>query len=311
MRRLLVILAVVLLPVGAGAAATVAIQGDGRVDRAGPPSASTSPTEPTTTSSTTTTLPPLVTPPPNPSGIVNPIEARLPPAPPEGVGPGASGLAVAAYQARLAELRFDPGPVDGQFGPAVQYAVQALQKLTGLPVTGVIGQAEVDAMSRFTYPEPLEAGLEPNRTEVDIARQILTLYENGQPRLITTMSSGSGEHYCYETPKDNPTQRVCEVANTPAGRFTYYLHRPGWDVGVLGGLYNPVYFNAGVAVHGYQSVPAHPASHGCVRIPMHIAKYFPTLVRLGDPVYVFGGTPFEILSREPLPPRAPPGEPAV
>jgi lipoprotein-anchoring transpeptidase ErfK/SrfK len=184
--------------------------------------------------------------------------------------------------------------------------VQALQKFKDLPVTGVIGQAEVDALNHFIYPEPLEPGAEPNRTEVDIARQTLTLYEGGQPRLLTTMSSGSGEHYCYETPKDNPTERVCEVANTPGGRFSYYLFRPGWDVGVLGGLYNPFYFNGGVAVHGYQSVPVGPASHGCVRIPMHIAEYFHTLVHGGDPVYVLGGAPFQVLSREPLVPPAPP-----
>lgn len=214
---------------------------------------------------------------------------------------------VGSIQARLVELRFDPGPVDGDYGPALVYAVQALQKYKGLPVTGVVGPAEIDALNRFTYDEPLIADGEPNRTEVDIARQTLTLYENGQPKLLTTMSSGSGESYCYDSPKVNPTERICEVAHTPGGRYTYYLHRPGWDVGVLGGLYNPYYFNRGVAVHGYADVPTTPASHGCVRIPMHIAEYFPSLVHQGDPVYVVGGTDFEILSREPL---APPAAPA-
>jgi lipoprotein-anchoring transpeptidase ErfK/SrfK len=186
---------------------------------------------------------------------------------------------------------------------------EALQKLKGLPVTGVIGPAEVDVLNCFTYPEPLEPGAEPNRTEVDIPRQTLTLYDHGQPRLLATMSSGSGETHCCTTPKDNPTERVCEVASTPGGRFTYCLHRPGWDVGVLGGLYNPFCFNQGVAVHGYQSAPVGPASHGCVLIPMHFAEYFPTLVRRGDPVYVIGGTPFQVLSREPLTPATPPPAP--
>jgi lipoprotein-anchoring transpeptidase ErfK/SrfK len=48
-----------------------------------------------------------------------------------------------------------------------------------------------------------------------------------------------------------------------------------------------VYFNGGIAVHGAASVPDHPASHGCVRIPMSIAEYFPTLVNTGDPIEVF------------------------
>jgi N-acetylmuramoyl-L-alanine amidase len=45
---------------------------------------------------------------------------------------------------------------------------------------------------------------------------------------------------------------------------------PGWDWV----LWYPMYFKGGFAIHGYPSVPAYPASHGCVRIPMWIA---PTL----------------------------------
>jgi lipoprotein-anchoring transpeptidase ErfK/SrfK len=32
-----------------------------------------------------------------------------------------------------------------------------------------------------------------------------------------------------------------------------------------------MYFKGGFAIHGYPSVPAFPASHGCVRVPMWIA----------------------------------------
>ena len=54
-------------------------------------------------------------------------------------------------------------------------------------------------------------------------------------------------------------------------------------------MFNPVYFNYGIAVHGMTNVPVYPASHGCVRIPMHIAQYFPSMVKNGDMVYVFDG----------------------
>ena len=37
----------------------------------------------------------------------------------------------------------------------------------------------------------------------------------------------------------------------------------GWDRGPLGSLYRPQYFNDGIAIHGYTSVPSTPASHGC------------------------------------------------
>jgi lipoprotein-anchoring transpeptidase ErfK/SrfK len=96
---------------------------------------------------------------------------------------------------------------------------------------------------------------------------------------------------------------VCEDANTPSGDFSFYEFRAGWDKSPLGQLYNPYYFNKGIAVHGYDSVPTTPASHGCVRIPMHISEYFHDLVHRGDPVHVYGGKPANITSLTPLTPQ--------
>ena len=264
MRKALIVVVAILTVVAAVGAVVALTRTDDSPEGASSRRPVRSSTTTSTTTTTTTTLP-LVQPPPSPSGIVQPIEARIPAPPPEGVGPGAEGLFVFAVQKRLADLRFDPGPIDGAYGLATEYAVQGLQKFKALPVTGVVGAAEVEALNHFLYAEPLEPGGEPNRTEVDIARQTLTLYEAGQPKLLTTASSGSGEEYCYEQPKEHPTERVCEVASTPSGRFEYYLHRPGWDVGVLGGLYNPFYFNGGIAVHGYDAVPV--SSVNCVSMP--------------------------------------------
>jgi peptidoglycan hydrolase-like protein with peptidoglycan-binding domain len=232
--------------------------------------------------------------------LVQPAPAVLPALPAGGFGPGATGPVVQAYQQRLADLHFDPGTVDGKYGEATTYAVEALQKLMGTTATGSLGEPERVALMSFRYPDPLEADGEANRTEIDVTRQVITLYERSQVRLITTTSTGSGENYCSNTPRDNPTRRVCEQANTPSGRFTYREYRDGWDRSPLGRLYNPFYFNGGIAVHGYPSVPTAPASHGCARIPMHIAEYFHTLVRVGDPVYVFGGTAAKILSTTPI-----------
>ncbi len=53
-------------------------------------------------------------------------------------------------------------------------------------------------------------------------------------------------------------------------------------------MWNPYYFNGSDAVHGLASVPNYPASHGCARIPMHIANYFYTLVHQGESVFVVG-----------------------
>jgi len=220
----------------------------------------------------------------------------------------------------MADIRFDPGPVDGIYDQKTVYAAQTLQKYAGGTPTGRITDAEVFALNFFQFKDPMAAPPEPNRTEVDITGQTLTLYENYQPKLITTMSSGSGENYCYDTPRENPTSHVCEDANTPSGDFSFYEFRSGWDKSPLGQLYNPYYFNKGIAVHGYESVPTTPASHGCVRIPMHISEYFHDLVHRGDPVHVYGGKPADVTSVTPLAPSPqpptvpdpipPPGQPA-
>jgi hypothetical protein len=41
-------------------------------------------------------------------------------------------------------------------------------------------------------------------------------------------------------------------------------------------------------IHGFTSVPAHPASHGCIRLPMEQAKQFFDWVEPGTPVIVTG-----------------------
>lgn len=314
--RLLIPLAVAIVLIGGGVAGAIVLTKDDPAARA-EPAESTRATSTTTTSTTTTTT----TAPQYPALVIDqPEPVTLPPVPGGIVGPGASGPEVQAYQQRLTDLKFDPGVIDGNFGPGTTYAVQAVQKLLNVPVTGEISETERLALETWQYGFPGQIDGEPNRTEVDVTHQVLILYENYQPRLITTVSTGSGENYCYDTPKDNPTQHVCEDANTPSGRYSYYFFYNGWHKGVLGSLYNPFYFNKGIAVHGYESVPPYPASHGCVRIPMHIAEYFHTLVHQDDAVYVFGGTDAVITSSEPIgrvaepPPEPepvpPPGEPA-
>ncbi|NDC44631.1 MAG: hypothetical protein EBZ55_00900, partial [Actinobacteria bacterium] len=82
---------------------------------------------------------------------------------------------------------------------------------------------------------------------------------------------------------------ICGDAITPPGIFYFYNRKQGMRESKLGSMYNPVYFNYGIAVHGAILVPLEPASHGCVRIPMSVARYFPALVEYGDRVYVFDG----------------------
>ena len=47
------------------------------------------------------------------------------------------------------------------------------------------------------------------------------------------------------------------------------------------------FFIGGFAIHGYHSVPAYPASHGCVRIPLWIAVRVYSLLDYGTSVYIY------------------------
>jgi lipoprotein-anchoring transpeptidase ErfK/SrfK len=61
----------------------------------------------------------------------------------------------------------------------------------------------------------------------------------------------------------------------------------GFDSSPLGTLYRPMYFTGGYAVHGNPSVPAYPASHGCVRVPMWITDWLYDTNDYGETVYVY------------------------
>ena len=55
------------------------------------------------------------------------------------VRPGSRGAEVVAIQTALRDLGYDPGPIDGIFGPLTERAVKALQKDHGLLVDGLVG----------------------------------------------------------------------------------------------------------------------------------------------------------------------------
>ena len=234
------------------------------------PSIAASTTTSTTMPTTTTTHPDMVDPP----------AVALPPVG-GGLYQGRRSPTVLAYEQRLASIHFDPGPVDGYFDLDTRYAVQAVQKLAGLPRTGTINAATALAIEHFKYPKPMVTNPGPSRVEIDLDRQVLVVWRNWNITLITTTSTGSGQHFCGG-------DGGCQYAVTPAGHFHFQRHVEGWRDGALGRIFSPWYFNGGIAVHGYPSVPPYAASHGCARIPMHIAANFSKFVFKDEPVYVVG-----------------------
>jgi hypothetical protein len=219
---------------------------------------------------------------------------------------GASGEDVKRLQRRLLDLRFDPGAIDGQFGEMTAMAVWAYKKLvTGALAVGVDAKVTPELWTRMQDPlgwSPGKQGQTQNHFEVYLPQQVAVLVRNGVPALISHVSTGDGQDWCNKrrpipdpnAPPDAPppsaaAEVYCGKSVTPAGAYRFTAKRSGWFSGYYGDLYKPVFFNGGIAVHGFNTVPNRPASHGCVRIPNHIADYFQSLVRVGDQVFVFDG----------------------
>ena len=203
-----------------------------------------------------------------------------------GLGVGSRGAAVQAVQERLIALKYDITEAEGQFGDQTFHAVMAFQKTNGLSRTGRVGTQMLQALETATDPEPMMPTGGANRVEVDLKRQMLTIWENNELYKIVSISSGNNKDFCSFDPETNETS--CDKAVTPTGSYRIQRRWVGWRESRLGEMYNPLYFTGGFAIHGSLSVPGTPASHGCVRVPMVSAEWLPGILEDGTPVYVFG-----------------------
>ena len=235
--------------------------------RSGAEEAKSTTTRPsTTTTSTSTTLATTTT-------TVDPATV--------GLHQGSRGPEVLALEQHLNAQRYDTGKVDEVFDAATFHAVLTFQKVHGLSRTGRATPDVLNMIGSVGPPGALLSAGGADRVEVDLHRQILMLFKGGDLYKVVDVSTGSGKRYCVDGD--------CATAVTPGGSFKVFFRRTGWRTSRLGKLYNPLYFNGGIAIHGEPAVPAYPASHGCVRIPMYVSYWFPAQVPNGTPVYVIGG----------------------
>lgn len=229
---------------------------------------------------------------------------------------GSYGEEVRRLQERLAELGFQPGPIDGSFGSLTEMAVWAYETLVlDKEFWEVNGDVTPEMWLDLQDPLPIEAR-RPNagrHTEIYLPEQALVVFDGDQPIFISHISSGDigpegpegrdvneGAEWCQEVTIDpgeygnedgtEPIKKgVCGNSWTPGGVYTVDRKVEGVRESRLGGLLNPVYFNYGIAVHGAYQVPDYPISHGCVRIPNLISKTYFDLMDIGDQVFVFDG----------------------
>lgn len=181
-------------------------------------------------------------------------------------------------EARLSEMGYRPGRVDGVIDGATRNALIAFQKLEGLKVTGQMSREVVDAIQNATAPKARDSGY--SHVEVDLDRQVLLFTDDdGVVKWVLPVSTGSNRQY--------KEKRMSGLAYTPRGRFRIYAKIAGWRQSPLGLLYYPNYFSDGLAIHGNPSVPQTPQSHGCIRIPMSASVEMSRMLPVGTILLIY------------------------
>jgi N-acetylmuramoyl-L-alanine amidase len=174
---------------------------------------------------------------------------------------GSRGEGVLALERRLRTLGYALPRVDRLYAWDTAEAVLAFRKLAGLPWQTSVDAALWRRLASARRPWPRHGYAD--HIEVSKSRQLLMVVRDGRVTHVVHVSTGA-------------------TGNTPVGRWRVYRKVGGWDWV----LYYPSYFLRGFAVHGYPSVPAYPASHGCVRVPMWIATRIYGFMPYGSTIWI-------------------------
>lgn len=190
---------------------------------------------------------------------------------PAGADPGVSlrPRTVEAVQKKLVELGYLPvGGVDGIWGDRSRTATIAFQKWEGLIRDGIPGPRTQEALAVAKRPRPVTSGRGP-RVEILLDRQLLLFVRKGKVARTVHVSTGRRG---FAT----PTGRYEIVRKRRKTRSIPYKVWLPWAS----------FFVRGIAVHESSSVPVRPASHGCVRVTRHDARWLYLRTPVGTSVTV-------------------------
>jgi L,D-transpeptidase catalytic domain len=102
--------------------------------------------------------------------------------------------------------------------------------------------------------------------EAPLSKQVLVFTKGDKPFAIYPVSSGKSS-----TP-------------TVTGHFEFIRQEPGYN---SHGMYYSFYFYGGYAVHGYESVPDYPASHGCIRTFIADQPEIYERINFGESIFIW------------------------
>jgi L,D-transpeptidase catalytic domain len=102
--------------------------------------------------------------------------------------------------------------------------------------------------------------------EAPLSKQVLVFAKGDKPFAIYPISSGKSS-----TP-------------TVTGHYEFIRTEPGYN---SHGMYYSWYFYGGYAVHGYESVPDYPASHGCLRTFISDQPEIYERIFMGEDIFIW------------------------
>lgn len=122
---------------------------------------------------------------------------------------------------------------------------------------------------------PLIARAAAKRIEIDKTNQVLRAFDGNQLVQETPISTG-------KQGKATPNGDFQTGAKYRMHRSRLYQNAPmPYSIQVAGNYF----------IHGFKSVPEHPASHGCIRMPVEEAEKLYNWVEPGTPVHITGRWP--------------------
>lgn len=152
------------------------------------------------------------------------------------------------------------------FGGKTGRGVLAYRKVNGMARSGRAGKGLVKrafaGKGEYEVRHP-DAG---EHLEAPLSKQVLVFAKGDKPFAVYPVSSGKSS-----TP-------------TVTGHFTFIRQEPGYN---SHGMYYSFYFYGGYAVHGYESVPDYPASHGCIRTFIADQPEIYERINFGESIFVF------------------------
>lgn len=209
---------------------------------------------------------------------------------------GAKGDEVRSLQARLRQIGWYGGDVDGVYGPKTIEGVRGFQDKRGFPVTGEIDQRTLDKLREMTSkptadelnnvkPKPKEPG-KPKAMRLDerclTGRAIciskterkLAWVVDGQVQMTMDVRFGSTKTPTREGAFSVGWKSRDHVSSLYDSHMPYALFFSGGQA---------IHYSSDFAARGYQG-----ASHGCVNVrdKEKVAKLF-DLAKVGDKVIVY------------------------